>query len=426
MPVDMDIDPNSRVTSNATNSSAQTLSASTIKPPPNANGHLKGISHPLLSRSNFAAQTPTGASTPELAGAVNEQLNLVSEDETDDMDSIDDASEVMDDERRPPHGLPLRSLRTGLCYDPRMRFHSELKPGADELHPEDPRRIYYIYKELCQAGLVKDQMAQAPIVNEPLSRIAARRATLEEICLIHTPELFKFIESTQVMPDEQLSYLEQEHDSLYFNRLSYETALLSAGGAIETCLAVAKRSHRNAFAVIRPPGHHAEVGKAMGFCLFNNVCVAAKVCQERLGEQCRKILILDWDVHHGNGIQKAFYDDPNILYISIHVYEDGRFYPGGIEGNHEHCGSDRARGKNVNIPWPCKGMGDSSYMHAFQEIVMPISREFDPDLVIISAGFDAAAGDELGGCFVTPTCYAHMTHMLMSLANGKVAVCLEV
>ena len=104
---------------------------------------------------------------------------------------------------------------------------------------------------------------------------------------------------------------------------------------------------------------------------------------------------------------------------------DGRFYPSGNDGGMDKVGVGAGEGKNVNIPWPTKGMGDGDYMFAFQQVVMPIALEFNPDLVIVAAGFDAAAGDELGGCFVSPACYAHMTHMLMALANGKVAVCLE-
>lgn len=225
--------------------------------------------------------------------------------------------------------------------------------------------------------------------------------------------------------------MDQGRVSLYVGSMTFYASLISAGGAIETCKAVVEGKVKNAIAVIRPPGHHAEYDSAMGFCLFNNVPVAAKVCQRTFPDLCRKILILDWDVHHGNGIQNMFYDDPNILYISIHVYDDGKFYPGKPDnemtpdGGLNHCGASPGLGKNVNIGWHDQGMGDGEYMAAFQKIVMPIGYEFDPDLVIISAGFDAAAGDELGGCFVTPTCYAHMTHMLMSLAKGKVAVCLE-
>ncbi|KAI0015622.1 hypothetical protein F4780DRAFT_64096 [Xylariomycetidae sp. FL0641] len=172
----------------------------------------------------------------------------------------------------------------------------------------------------------------------------------------------------------------------------------------------------------------------MGFCLFNNVPIAAKTCQLEYPDTCRKVLILDWDVHHGNGTQNMFYDDPNILYISLHVYTYNTgdlFYPGKPDnpmipdGDLDKVGDAPGKGKNVNIPWASQGMGDGEYLAAFQKIVMPIANEFNPDLVIISAGFDAADGDELGGCFVTPDCYAHMTHMLMSLAGGKVAVCLE-
>ncbi|KAJ5992086.1 histone deacetylase [Penicillium sp. IBT 35674x] len=321
-------------------------------------------------------------------------------------------------------GLPVASMPSGLCYDSEMRYHCEIRPTSD-IHPEDPRRIYYIYKALCQAGLVDDEISARPLVHQTLKRIMPRRATREQISTVHTGEHYEFVQGTKDMSDEDLVLLEQQRDSIYFNQLTFEAARLSAGGAIETCLAVARHDVKNAIAVIRPPGHHAEHDKAMGFCLFNNVSVAARVCQNTLGESCRKIMILDWDVHHGNGIQKAFYDDPNILYISIHVHQGGAFYPGGHYGDMEMCGEGPGVGKNINIPWGSQGMGDGDYMHAFQQVVMPIAREFDPDLVIVAAGFDAAAGDILGGCFVTPACYAQMTHMLMSLARGKIAVCLE-
>ncbi|KAJ5563097.1 Histone deacetylase HdaA [Penicillium sp. DV-2018c] len=339
-------------------------------------------------------------------------------------DSSVEANSDWSDEEMPKAGLPLASLATGLCYDVRMRYHCEVRPQSD-VHPEDPRRIYYIYKELCNAGLVDSEESTRPLAPRTLQRIQARDATSEEVTLVHTNAHYAFVRSTQEMPDEVLIELEKERDSIYFNRLTFDAAILSTGGAIETCLAVAQRKVKNAIAVIRPPGHHAEDDAAMGFCLFNNVSVAARVCQNELGDACRKIMILDWDVHHGNGIQKAFYDDPNILYVSIHVYQDGHFYPGGPAGNWDQCGGGVGVGKNVNIPWPSQGMGDGDYMFAFHEVVMPIAQEFDPDLIIISAGFDAAAGDVLGGCFVSPACYAQMTHMLMTLANGKIAVCLE-
>ncbi|KAL8702512.1 MAG: hypothetical protein Q9201_004327 [Fulgogasparrea decipioides] len=322
---------------------------------------------------------------------------------------------------------PTRLLPTGLCYDVRMRYHCELDPPKQRLdyHPEDPRRIYHIYRELCQAGLYKDPQFNVPVIDKPLQRIYARAATASEICLVHTPAHYNFVASTAALNEEDLVHLERTLDSIYLNNLTFASGLLSAGGAIETCKAVVSGRTKNAIAVIRPPGHHAECNRPMGFCLFDNVSIAARVCQADYPDICRKILILDWDVHHGNGIQQAFEQDPNVLYISIHVHDDGNFYPQGPYGDHLHCGVGQGLGKNINIPWPTKGMGDADYLYAFQQVVMPVAYNFDPDLVIIAAGFDAAAGDQLGGCYVSPVCYAHMTHMLMPLAKGKLVVCLE-
>lgn len=227
------------------------------------------------------------------------------------------------------------------------------------------------------------------------------------------------------MTAEELKFEAERLDSIYLNHSTYECAKLAAGGAIEACKAVVQGAVRNAIAIIRPPGHHAESDQPSGFCIFNNVPIATRVCQNAYPETCRKVLILDWDVHHGNGIQHAFYNDPNVLYISLHVFKNGTFYPNLPDGNLDYCGEGPGEGKNVNIPWAEHGMGDSEYLYAFQQVVMPIATEFNPDLVIISAGFDAAEGDLLGGCFVTPACYGHMTHMLMSLAKGKLVVCLE-
>ncbi len=167
----------------------------------------------------------------------------------------------------------------------------------------------------------------------------------------------------------------------------------------------------------------------MGFCFFNNVAIATKVIQRKYREgpdKVNKVLILDWDVHHGNGTQKAFEDDPSVLYISIHRHENGTFYPSGPYGDMTSIGVGDGEGFSVNVPWPSGGMGDGDYIYAFDHVVMPIAREFDPDMVIISAGFDAAEGDLLGGCLVTPAGYAHMTHSLDSLADGRLVVALEV
>ncbi|KAK5103432.1 Histone deacetylase hda1 [Lithohypha guttulata] len=358
---------------------------------------------------------------PNQMGAL--KVDSTSGEEMNDYESTDESS--VDESSFQPRGLTTRDLPTGLCYDERMRYHAEVSAlSAEAVHPEDPRRIYYIYKELCEAGLVVAKGFDV-MVEQPLLRIDAREATEDEIRLVHTDEQYRFVQHTSRMTNEELIDLAEHGDSIYFNKLSYFSGLLSAGGAIETCKAVMEGRVKNAIAVIRPPGHHAEAEQPMGFCLFNNTCIASKVCQKLYDVKCRKVLILDWDVHHGNGCQKSFYNDPNILYISLHVHMGGKFYPSGPEGGMDRCGVGAGEGYNVNIPWETKGMGDGDYMYAFQHVVMPIATSFDPDLVIVSAGFDAAAGDELGGCNVTPACYAHMTHMLMSLAQGRVAVCLE-
>lgn len=213
--------------------------------------------------------------------------------------------------------------------------------------------------------------------------------------------------------------------SLYVNEHSAYAARLSCGGAIELCDAVASGRIKNGFAIVRPPGHHAEPQKSMGFCFFNNVAVATQVVMQRHAS-IKKVLILDWDVHHGNGTQRVFENDPNVLYISIHRYdEDGSFYPGSTYGDYTSVGSGDGAGYSVNVPWPTKGMGDADYLYAFYHLIMPIAQQFAPDLVIISAGFDAAEGDRIGECKVTPGGYAQMTHLLNSLCDGKVAVVLE-
>ncbi|KAI1803811.1 histone deacetylase [Daldinia bambusicola] len=332
-------------------------------------------------------------------------------------------------------------LPTGCCYDDRMKLHANADFGPSPHHPEDPRRIEEIMKMFKKAGLVftgpesdlLDILRENP--TKYMWRIPARPATKSEVCTVHTPRHYDWVENLSQMSTRELRTLSHKLDqgraSLYVGGMSYEAALLAAGGCVETCKNVASGQVKNAFAIIRPPGHHAEYDVPMGFCLFNNVPIGARVCQNEYPDTCRKILILDWDVHHGNGVQNIFYEDPNVLYISLHVYENGNFYPGKPDndmipdGDIDKVGEGPGKGKNVNIGWPSQGMGDGEYLAAFQKIVMPIAREFDPDMVIISAGFDAADGDELGGCFVTPPCYAHMTHMLMSLAGGKVAVCLE-
>lgn len=332
--------------------------------------------------------------------------------------------------------LPYSTLQTGLVYDVRMRFHVEAEPPEDDLHPEDPRRIHAIFEAFVNAGLAWREGESGPVNDHYMGRIDARMVTRDEVCLVHTLNHWHWVQSLSVLSTEELGN-ELQHpphgnDSIYLSNSTPYCAALSAGGAIEACRAIILGKVKNVFAVIRPPGHHAEREDAKGFCFYDNVSIATKACQREFKDSCRKVFILDWDVHHGNGIQQANYDDPNVLYVSLHVHKRGNFYPEHSYrdnrvsyGDHLHCGEGAGLGKNVNIPWTKQGMGDADYLYAFQQVVMPIATEFDPDLVIIAAGFDAAEGDMLGGCKVTPAGYAHMTHMLMSLADGKMAVCLE-
>ncbi|KZV88328.1 Arginase/deacetylase [Exidia glandulosa HHB12029] len=310
-----------------------------------------------------------------------------------------------------------RSQETGYVYDTTMMLHKELRPPNDDgsPNPEVPMRIKGIWESFRVAGLIPDRMVQLPV----------RDVTRSEVLLVHSEDLWDRVDAIQHMSEDMIisSASYYEHLSLYVHPLTTKCALLSCGSTIEAALAVATGKVRNAFAIVRPPGHHAEPEEHMGFCFFNNVSVAARVIQEET--DCKRILILDWDVHHGNGTQRAFWDDPTVLYISLHRYDGGSFYPGGNFGSMEMVGEGAGVGYCVNIPWPEKGMGDADYLYAFQQLVMPIAYEFAPDMVIISAGFDAAEGDILGECHVSPAGYAHMTHMLSSLAGGKVCVALE-
>ncbi|OCK79599.1 hypothetical protein K432DRAFT_63137 [Lepidopterella palustris CBS 459.81] len=394
---------------------------------------------PILSQNNPSPTSPRpvsytmpAASLDNAATAEASISSTASEISSDAMDVVTPPQAYIQVVLPPPPKFPLlpySSTKSGLVYDVRMRFHTEpisSMDNEDDIHPEDPRRIFEIYDELRKAGLVEDEENMPDLDPDfQLFRIGARHANSSEICLIHSRAHYEWVRSLKDKTEDELNFMAIKLDSVYLHNNTFECATLSAGGAIEACRAVVNGNVRNAIAVIRPPGHHAEHDEPAGFCFFNNVPIAARVCQDNFPDKCRKILILDWDVHHGNGVQHAFYDDPNVLYISLHVHKNGQFYPGKPDGDHQHCGEGLGLGKNVNIPWADHGMADGDYMFAFQQVVMPIATEFAPDLVIVSAGFDAAEGDKLGGCHVSPPCYAHMTHMLMSLAKGKIAICLE-
>ncbi|KAL3308294.1 Histone deacetylase 6, partial [Cichlidogyrus casuarinus] len=167
-------------------------------------------------------------------------------------------------------------------------------------------------------------------------------------------------------------------------------------------------------AVVRPPGHHACADRAMGFCFFNNVAVAARHAQKKF--QLQRVLIVDWDVHHGNGTQDIFDQDPSVLYFSVHRYDHGRFYPQNEKASAEYCGSGPGEGKSVNVAWNSKPVGDAEYICTFFHVLLPIVLQFRPQLILVSAGFDAVRGDTLGGLQISPECFGHLTHILSTVA----------
>ncbi|XP_018608525.1 histone deacetylase 6 isoform X2 [Scleropages formosus] len=311
-----------------------------------------------------------------------------------------------------PHQCPWESASplTGLVYDERMMEHHNM---WDSHHPELPQRISRIFSRHEDLGLVCR-----------CHRIPARLATEEELALCHSLEHIAKIKSSEEMKPRDLHKLGGEYNSIYISPESYKCALLAAGSCFNSAQAILTGQVKNAVAIVRPPGHHAERDIACGFCLFNNAALTARYAQ-KLAKTPLRVLILDWDVHHGNGIQHVFEEDDSVLYISLHRYDNGQIFPFSEDANYDRVGRGKGLGFNVNIPWSGSKMGDSEYLAAFHMVVMPIARQFDPELVLVSAGFDAARGDPLGGYKVTPEGYAHMTRLLMSLAGGRVMLILE-
>jgi acetoin utilization deacetylase AcuC-like enzyme len=272
-------------------------------------------------------------------------------------------------------------------------------PGPE--HPESPARLDAILTDL----------ARAPIAGVIVE--APRAATDAEIDAIHDPRYRDYLAK---LAGQRVALDEDTPTSAG----TWEAARLSAGAAVGAVEAVMSGRAANAFALVRPPGHHALPDRAMGFCLLNNVAIAAEAAR-RAGAQ--RVAILDWDVHHGNGTQDMFEARPDVLYMSIHQYP---FYPG--TGAAHEVGTGAGRGATVNCPLP-GGQGDADYGVAFHDLILPAARAFAPELILVSAGFDAHARDPLAEMQVTERGYAAMTSAVMQLAaetcGGKVALLLE-
>uniref|UniRef100_A0A1B6EJ36 Protein deacetylase HDAC6 n=1 Tax=Cuerna arida TaxID=1464854 RepID=A0A1B6EJ36_9HEMI len=300
-------------------------------------------------------------------------------------------------------------------YDALMMEHKNLK---DTSHPERPNRILRIFEKHLEFNL-----------HNRLLMLQSRSASREELLLVHEADYLREMEelcaSTEQMTDDvkHQHYILEKKNSVYVHPKSYKCASLAAGCLLKVVDSVLQGESKSGVALIRPPGHHAESYEACGFCVFNNVSVAAKYAIKNYG--LKRILILDWDVHHGNGTQRIFLSDPQVLYISIHRYDHGTFFPCSEDAAATVIGSGAGTGFNVNIPWNQKGMGNTEYVAAFHQLVLPIAYQFAPELVLVSAGFDAAVGDPLGGCKVSPEAYGLMTSWLAPLAMGRVILCLE-
>ncbi|XP_008114638.2 histone deacetylase 7 isoform X1 [Anolis carolinensis] len=321
---------------------------------------------------------------------------------------------------------------TGIVYDSVMLKH-QCSCGDNSNHPEHAGRIQSIWSRLQERGL-----------RSQCECLRGRKATLEELQSVHT-ERHVLLYGTNPLSRLKLDngklagILSQrmfvmlpcggvgvDSDTIWNELHSSNAARWAAGSVTELAFKVASRQLKNGFAVVRPPGHHADPSTAMGFCFFNSVAIAARQLQQK--GKINKILIVDWDVHHGNGTQQVFYRDPNVLYISLHRHDNGNFFPGS--GAADEVGSGAGEGFTVNVAWTGgldPPMGDPEYLAAFRTVVMPIAREFCPDVVLVSAGFDAAEGHPppLGGYKVSPKCFGYMTQQLMNVAGGALVLALE-
>ena len=254
-----------------------------------------------------------------------------------------------------------------------------------------------------------------------MKQLPTRTATEEELLLVHTAAHVESMK--EIVKSEDLHEASYRYNSVYFHPSTFECATVSAGSILQVVDEVLNGLSRSGVCVVRPPGHHAESDQPNGFCLFNNVSIAAQYAIQNHG--LKRVLIVDWDVHHGQGTQHIFENDPRVLYISVHRYDNGNFFPKSTDADYKEVGGGLGKGFNVNIPWNKKGMADMEYMLAFQSIILPITYDFNPELVLVSAGFDAAIGDQLGGCKVTPEAYGFFTQWLSALANGRIILCLE-
>ncbi|RLG33575.1 histone deacetylase [Methanosarcinales archaeon] len=283
-------------------------------------------------------------------------------------------------------------MSTGYVYHPIYLKHNT---GA---HPERSERLIAILDLLKKRNML-----------DQLVKINAERASIKEIEYNHDPAYIRHVQAVS----EREGALDLDTP---VSKDSFDAALYAAGGLIGAVDQVMSKKVTNAFALVRPPGHHAEYAKGMGFCLFNNVAIAARHLKLHHGLQ--RILIIDWDVHHGNGTEHSFYDDPSVLYFSIHQFPH---YPG--TGRVDDIGTGEGEGFTVNVPLP-PGVGDKGYLEVMNEVLLPIATEFNPEFILISSGSDLHKLDPLGGMNVTSPAFGKFTDIVMEIGD-RVVVTLE-
>jgi acetoin utilization deacetylase AcuC-like enzyme len=289
-------------------------------------------------------------------------------------------------------------MSAGYVYDPIYLKHDTGQ------HVEVAARLEAIIAYLEKTGLTSQ-----------LTLIKPRPATIDEIALVHRREYIREIEETALKGGGWL-----DPDTV-MSAGSYKAALYAAGGLIRAVEAVIGGEVASAFALVRPPGHHATSGQAKGFCLFNNIAIAASYALAEY--KLERLLIIDFDVHHGNGTQDTFYDNPQVMYISTHQYP---FYPGS--GDIGETGGGAAKGTNINIPLPAD-CGDAEYLKVFEQIIVPAAQRFNPQLILVSAGYDAHRDDPLAMMEVSTGGFGRMAGIIKGLADelcgGRLALTLE-
>jgi histone deacetylase 6 len=297
-----------------------------------------------------------------------------------------------------------------LHFDRRNRYHKER-----------PIRIQCLVEALQTS---KDELYQrCCVLNDERSEAARSFLEDEDFLRVHRAGYIQRLAKLSACTCcETIDREAEQYKSIYLTADSLLEAQQAATSLCTLVSGVVQGDLDNGFAIIRPPGHHAEPGLASGYCVINNVAVATAYARSKLN--VKKILIVDWDVHHGNGTQAIFLNDPNVLYFSVHRWHGGNYFPFLPNAGPATVGTGKGEGFTVNVGWTRKNMGNDEYYAVWERLLMPMAHEFDPELVLISAGFDAADGD-LGECRVTPEGFGGLTRALTTLANGRVVGALE-